>query len=191
MCPALVKRLSKSLWPGVYLFHWWISCPVNWPGGLKQVALGQWCSINQSIRTTKWYLKITTQMSWIFFDFSDSQACAEHSEYTGYTLSVLLLVAFLPAIFALFLGIIIGYYLTVHKHSRFCHSHETSGQSDLQRAIEKTLSNDEEPLKQDLSNSPNSKNRFEVVVNELKANNSKQPNSSVESTLQKANLNFL
>lgn len=98
--------------------------------------------------------------------------------------------AFLPAIFALFLGILIGYYLTVHKHSRFCRSHETSGQSDLQRNTEKTLS-DEEPLKQEQSNSPNSELRYKVVVNELKANNSKQPNSSVESTLQKANLNFL
>lgn len=120
----------------------------------------------------------------------DSRTCAERWEYTGYPLAVLLLVAFLPAIFAFFLGILIGYYLTVHKHSRFCHSHETSGQSDLQRNIEKTLS-DEEPLKQEQPNSPNSELRYKVVVNELKANNSKQPNSSVESTLQKANLNFL
>lgn len=116
--------------------------------------------------------------------------CAEPWEYTGYPLAVLLLVAFLPAIFAFFLGILIGYYLTVHKHSRFCHARETSGQSDMQRNIDKTLS-DEEPLKQDRSNSPNSEHRYKVVVNELKANNSKQPNSSVESTLQKANLNFL
>lgn len=122
--------------------------------------------------------------------FLGSSDCAEDwggNEAVGYPLFVLLLVAFLSGAVAFFVGIAIGCFVAGRKCQQFCRTAEVCEVDGLRSEIEKVPCDDA-----DRCNNPSkSDQQYKVVVNELKANNSKQPNGSVDSSIQKANLNFL
>lgn len=123
-----------------------------------------------------------------------SSGCVEDwgNEAVGYPLFVLLLVAFLSAAIAFFVGVAIGCFAAGKKCQQFCRAAEVCEVDGHQSEVEKVPYDDDAHGPPDRCNNPlKSDQRYKVVVNELKANNSKQPNGSIESSIQKANLNFL